>query len=167
MSDHQAIDIIKEAILLERRGKAFYQQVADQASDQDVRSFFELMADEERHHIEILEQQFKSYQASQTFSDLDALKTEHASKPHEVLTADIQNKIAAADFEAAAISAAVLLEERAVALYSQRAQSADDPKEKALYEWLTRWEQGHLSFLAKLDKELKKEIWHSQDFWPF
>ena len=167
MSVHHAIDIIKEAILLERRGKAFYQQVADQARDEDVKSFFEMMANEEHHHIEILEKQFKSYQDSQTFSDLKALKTQHASKPHEVLNTEIQRKIAAADFEAAAISAAVLLEERAVALYSQRAETTDDPKESALYAWLTRWEQGHLSFLAKLDKEIKEEIWHSQDFWPF
>lgn len=167
MSAHHAIDIIKEAILLERRGKAFYQQVADQARDQDVQSFFEMMANEERHHIEILEKQFKSYQAHQAFSDLDTLKTEDLSKPHEVLSTDIQKKIAAADFEAAAVSAAVLLEERAVALYSKRAESTQDPKEKALYEWLARWEQGHLSFLAKLDKEIKEEIWHSQDFWPF
>ena len=167
MSALQAIDIIKEAILLERRGKAFYQQVADQARDQDVQSFFELMADEESHHIEILEKQFKSYKDCQQFSDLDELETTHPTQPQEVLTAEIQQKIAAADFEAAAISAAVLLEERAIALYGQRAQSTDDPKEKALYQWLTQWEQGHLSFLAKLDKEIKEAIWHNQDFWPF
>lgn len=164
MSSLQPKDIIKEAILLERRGFAFYQQVAKQASDEAVKTFFEMMATEEAHHIEILEQQFRSYERHQAFSDIDESDTTQAEA---ILTADIQKKIGAADFEAAAISAAVLLEERAVALYGQRAQASDDPKEKALYQWLVRWEQGHLSFLAKLDKEIKEAIWHQQDFWPF
>ncbi len=167
MTSQQPIDIIKEAILLERRGKAFYAQVASQTRDQDVRNFFEMMAQEEAQHIKVLELQFKSYEQDQRFADFDEPDNNPADQTQGILTAAIEQKISAADFEAAAISAAILMEERAVAIYGRQAQSANDPKEKALYEWLVRWEQSHLSFLAKLEKEIKEAVWHQQDFWPF
>jgi rubrerythrin len=167
MSALDSMDIIKEAILLERRGKAFYQQVADQARDEEVKAFFALMAQEEALHIGVLEKQFTFFARHQQFSDVDGRGTTQASNAQGILTTAIQQKIAAADFEAAAISAAMMMEERAVTLYSGRALSADDPKEKALYQWLAQWEQGHLSFLAQIDKEIKEAIWHTQEFWPF
>ena len=47
MSASQALNILKEAILLERRGKAFYNKVAEQAADPSVKEFFEIMAKED------------------------------------------------------------------------------------------------------------------------
>ena len=38
-----ALDILKEAILLEWRGRAFYRKVADQTQNEAVREFFETM----------------------------------------------------------------------------------------------------------------------------
>ncbi|MEK6195467.1 MAG: rubrerythrin, partial [Deltaproteobacteria bacterium] len=70
-------------------------------------------------------------------------------------------------FESAAISAAMGMEERAITLYSGRAEEADDPEEKALYEWLAEWETEHLEYLARIDKEVTETIWHDNSFWPF
>ena len=87
--------------------------------------------------------------------------------PDFILSAEGKQEIAAADFEAAAISAAMLMEERAVQFYSGRAVEASDCNEKALFAWLSRWEQGHLSFLNDLDREIKAAIWEDNQFWPF
>ena len=84
-----------------------------------------------------------------------------------VLTQDLVEAMQAADFEAAAVSAAVAMEKNAIKLYSTRAAEATDPDEKALYEWLTRWEKSHLSFLAELESELTQKVWFDQNFWPF
>ena len=59
------------------------------------------------------------------------------------------------------------MEERAVALYSERADAAEDPSERTLYQWLADWERSHLSFLAQLDKEVREAIWNDNQFWPF
>ena len=67
-------------------------------------------------------------------------------------------EIAAADYEAAAISAAMSMEEKAIQLYSERAAEAQDSNEKALYEWLARWETQHLKFLSDIDRELKEQV---------
>ena len=166
MSD-TALDILKEAILLERRGRAFYQQVAAQAQNEAVREFFETMVAEENHHMEILGQQLKSYRTHQAFASLAAADAQGQPLPDLVLSDEVKKQIAGADFEAAAISAAMLMEERAVKLYGDRAQATGDEQEKALYQWLADWEKGHLSFLADLDKELKAAIWEDNQFWPF
>ena len=162
-----ALDILKEAILLERRGRAFYQKVADQAQNEAVREFFETMVAEENHHMHILTEQLKSYQSGQAFAALSEEDAQSQPLPDMVLSEEVKKQIAAADFEAAAISAAMLMEERAVRLYGDRAAATGDDQEKALYQWLTDWEKGHLAFLSNLDQELKTAIWNDNQFWPF
>ncbi|MCK7507656.1 MAG: hypothetical protein MZV70_28840 [Desulfobacterales bacterium] len=57
--------------------------------------------------------------------------------------------MSAADFEAAAVAAAMSMEKNAIEIYSRRAAEAQDPDEKALYDWLAKWETAHLDFLAE------------------
>jgi rubrerythrin len=160
------LEILKEALLLERRGNAFYNKVAGQAQSETVRSFFKTMADEELRHMAILEEQFKAYSEKQQFADVDVLLLGETAMADAVLTDDLKAEIAAAGFEAAAISAAMLMEEQAISLYADRARGASDPNEKALYRWLAEWEHGHLNFLARMDREIKAEIWEDNHFWP-
>ena len=67
MRDNTTLDILKSALLLEKKGKAFYQNVADKSDTPSVKQFFSFMAGEEEKHVEMLSQQFKSYQANGTF----------------------------------------------------------------------------------------------------
>jgi rubrerythrin len=165
---HQTpIDILKEAILLERRGHAFYNKVAEQSDDPDLKAFFRTMAQEEVRHIEILEGQFAAYAQNRQFLPIPEEDRKASPVAPSVLTREVQEKMTAANFEAAAISAAMLMEEKAVALYSHRADATRDPAEEALYRWLADWERSHLSFLAQLDKELREAIWNDNQFWPF
>lgn len=166
MSTQLPLEILKEALLLERRGNAFYKKVAGQSQSETVRSFFKTMADEELSHMAILEEQFKTYSEKQQFADVDPQSLGKTVVADAVLTDSLKADIAAAGFEAAAISAAMLMEEQAINLYADRARGASDPNEKALYRWLAEWEHGHLSFLAKMDREIKAEIWEDNHFWP-
>ena len=166
MPGTNTIDILKSAILLEKRGRSFYGQVAAQASHAEVKRFFELMADEEADHIRILTEQFQSYQDTKHFAPL-AAPGDTAGIAAKVLTGDLTAAITAADYEAAAISAAMALEKNAVRLYADRAADTTDPDERALYDWLSRWEQSHLQFLADIDHDITERIWHDHHFWSF
>jgi rubrerythrin len=44
-------DILKEAILLEHRGRAFYSEVAARTDSEAVKRIFTIIADEEQEHI--------------------------------------------------------------------------------------------------------------------
>jgi rubrerythrin len=85
----------------------------------------------------------------------------------EILTEQIKKEISAASFEAAAISAAIDFENRAIEIYSKRAEEATDLNEKALYQMLADWEKTHHHLLHKLNEDLKEQIWNDNNFWPF
>ena len=63
----KAVEVLKTAILLERRGKAFYTQTARQTESKSAKKIFEMMAEEEDSHIEYLVRQFKNYQLHHNF----------------------------------------------------------------------------------------------------
>jgi rubrerythrin len=167
MSEDRATEILKNAILLEKRGQAFYAKVAQQAAGEAVKKFFTLMAEEEVSHVKMLSEQFKSYRTNKKFKPAAYHDQGEFKTASDILTKDLKKQISAADYEAAAIAAAMSMEKNAIQIYSRRAAEAQDPDEKALYDWLAKWETAHLNFLAKLDKELTEEIWHDNQFWPF
>ncbi len=161
-------DILKEAILLEKRGKAFYTTVAQQSQSQAARKIFTMMAEEEDEHIKFLSKQFKAYANDQKFLKPDP----HEEDPNDdtamqILSDEIKKEISAASFEAAAISAAMDFETRAVKIYSDRAGEATDPMEKDTYQMLAEWESGHHKLLYRLNEDLKEQVWNDNSFWPF
>ena len=166
MGKNSTLDILKQAILLEKRGKAFYQNVAEKTENSAAREVFKMMTAEEQKHINTLSEQFRAYRKKEKFIP-GSYDSESSSVASKVLTEEIKEKISAAGFEAAAISAAILMEERAVKLYSEGMKNTSDPEAKALFEWLTRWEREHLSLLLDIDKSLKEKIWFDNKFWPF
>lgn len=163
----QALDILKQAILMERRGNALYRKVADQARNSEVRDFFEMMAREEETHMEVLSEQLKIYSTDNKFGPMDHTSDMNSDIISKLFTEDIITKIRSAGFEAAAISAALSMEERAEKIYRDRAKATDDPEEKKLYQWLAEWEQAHLKALSKMDRMLTEKIWNDNHFWPF
>ncbi len=161
------VDVLKEALLLEKRGYAFYKKTAGQVKDEATREFFELMAEEEKDHIQLLTEQLRSYQSGNKFTQTSYDEPGKSRIAELVLTRQLQDRISAADFEAAAISAAMLMEERAIQLYRERANATDDAAEKELYNWLADWERSHLNYLAGIDQALKEKVWNDNAFWPF
>jgi len=166
MSKANPLDILKSALLLEIRGQAFYKKAAQQAESQAVKDFFETMASEEVHHIEILSKQYKTVKADGQFS-APAIEGTPTNVAEAVLADSLKKRISAAGFESAAISAAMGMEERAIKLYAGRAEETDDPQEKALYKWLAQWEGQHLAYLSRIDREVTETIWNDNNFWPF
>ena len=165
MSQGRALDIIKGAILLERKGKTFYEATARSTRSDAVREIFETMAAEEEKHIDILSKHYESLVLAGKLSDLKYdVKPQNIST--SVLTKKVREQITAASYEAAAITAAMAMEDTAVKFYSEQAQTTTNPLEKELFDWLANWEKTHLQFLSDLDNELKESIWYDNQFWP-
>jgi len=166
MKPDTALDILKSALLLERRGKAFYEKVAEQAEDEAVRAFFALMAREEEEHIAVLSEQYRAYQSHGAFSPRPDGLQPSADLSSSVLGQRLIQTISAAGFEAAAVAAALSMERSAIRVYAERAESAQDPEERELYRWLADWEAEHLAFLGRVDRELTESAWNDNRFWP-
>jgi len=166
MTPDTTVDILKQALLLEQRGRAFYAKVAEQTSRPAVREFFALMAAEEDTHIEVLSRQFRAVRKQGAFGAGHPDHTPSPALASSVLSTRVKSEIEAADFEAAAIAAALSMERNAVNAYTERARDATDPEEQALYRWLAAWETEHLEFLARIDRELVEAVWNDNHFWP-
>lgn len=166
MAETKEIEVLKTALLLEQRGRAFYQRVSEDSENRAVSALFAIMAEEEGKHIEVLSKQFATFSAKGEFLDPEP-QEDARSAVEEVLSSDIRGQISAAGYEAAAISAAIEMEKRAVSVYSSRAEASNDPREQKLYGWLARWETGHLKFLVEINDDLLEDVWYESGFWPF
>lgn len=167
METQKALEILKMAILMEKRGHAFYAKVAEQTPEPEIKHIFLTMADEETQHVKFLAEQYISYEKTHTFKKVDLPDLANEGFASLILTEEMKNMVSSAGFEAAAISAAIDFEKKAVEVYSKQAADATDPNEKALYRWLAEWEGGHLKILSDMDNELKEKIWNDNQFWPF
>lgn len=164
MSENKTLEIIKKAILLEHRGKALYESVSPETACGEFRELFGMLAEEEKKHIDVLNQQFKALTKGQPF-DVQVLVKPQGDTPDEVLTEKIIKGISAAGYEAALIAAALDFE-KAVEFYSLQIDLAETDEEKQLFRWLTEWEKGHMTMLAKIDREIMESIWYDNNFWP-
>jgi rubrerythrin len=167
MENSKAIEILKKAILMEKRGFSFYSNIAEKTDSPDVKKIFEIMAKEEVYHIQFLSEQFSSYMKNKTFIKGDYKVQDEDSIAKMILSKDIKKQINAASFESAAISAAIDFETRAVEVYSKAAEETSDVNEKELYMMLANWERTHYKILFELDKDLKEAIWDDNSFWPY
>ncbi len=167
MAPSNALNILKNAIFMERQGKYLYETARDKACDRAVKEFFQDLADEETDHIAILEKQFKSFTETGKFAAGGYETDGGATTAPDILNPAVKEKINAAGFEATAITAAIGFEERAVDLYGLRAAEAEDPEEKSLYTWLAAWERTHLKKLLALQESLMEKVWEDNAFWPF
>ncbi len=155
-------DVLKGAILLEERGRAFYEHAARSAQSPGVREVFTILAQEEMRHKEYLAQFLAELWRT---GKIGTSRPEPVEVASAVLTEAVKKEIEAAGFEAAAIYAGMALEERAVAFYTEQAKSAP-PGLAELYASLARWEQTHLDLLAAMDEDLRQRIWYERGFWP-
>ena len=62
MDQNTTLEILKQGILLEKRGKVFYASAAESSRDPDVKNIFQIMADEENEHIKFLEEQYLHFE---------------------------------------------------------------------------------------------------------
>ncbi len=160
-------DILKTAILLEHRGKAFYMTAARETKSEAVCSFFTRMAEEENVHIEFLSRQFSEFIKNGKFAKNAMESPANDPETAFILSEKIKKEISAAGFEAAAISAAIDFENRAIDVYQERANNAVDPNEKEMYQTLADWERTHFDMLNSIDEDLRHQIWQDNNFWPF
>lgn len=165
MSTQNVLDILKSAILMEKRGKAFFESVAAQTQKEAVKEIFENMAEEEAGHIRFLSEHYKNIVKTGKFSPVEQPKEEDISQ--EIITAKIREQVESASYEASAIHAAMLFEQQAVDFYSKSAEEATDPEAKEILNWLATWEKTHLTMLKKIDEDLKMKVWNDNSFWPF
>lgn len=165
MAENKTVDILKNAILLEVKGMKLYAAVAEKTDSAALKEIFNMLVKEEQSHEQLLRKQLSLVSKGQPF-DASGLDDIDVPQVDPILTGKIKDEISAASYEAAAISAALEFEKNAVKNYGQKETAASSDEEKKLFNWLVKWETEHMQMLARLEDDLKEQIWYDNNFWP-
>jgi len=162
---NRTLEALKGAILLEKRGQVLYISVSEKSKSPAVKEIFTTMAEEEKKHEKILGMHYSSLVSTGKLAVISKLGQveDHIG---EMLTEKVRSEIEAAGYEAAAISAAIALEKEAESFYGKKRDEAESDVERELFDWLAKWEHGHLELLASMDRALMEDIWFQNNFWP-
>jgi len=165
MAEMKTVDILKNAILLEVKGRKLYEAVAEKTGSDALKEIFNMLVKEEQGHEELLRKQLVLVSNGKQFN-AEGLDDIDVPIVDPILTGKIKDEISAASYEAAAISAALEFEKNAVKNYGEKETAASSPDEKKLFGWLVKWETEHMQMLARLEDDLKEQIWYDNNFWP-
>ncbi len=122
MDKSNTLTILKHAFLMEQKGKSLYLKAMEHTQNEEMKSFFKDLADDEQEHMDILGKQFKSYMNSGKFIAGGFENNASVESAPDILSEDLKGRINAAGFEATAITAAIYFEQKAVQMYADRAK---------------------------------------------
>ncbi len=142
--------IISMAIGNEIVSYKFYKGVCDKTRDDNLKSIFFEMAEEEKKHKDILEGFLSGAKPLQFAEATDYKVAETVDKP----------KLSLNMKPADAIALAMKEEEEAMRMYQGLADSSTDPEQKEMFLALSRMEKGHKAKLEDMYTSIAfPEVW--------
>jgi rubrerythrin len=155
MSDNRVqrlLNVLRDAMELERRGHAFYLQAAESTTAPRGKSTFLTLARDELDHLNLLDEAFRSLLRDGTMPRMPEPSDAAPSAPPKRPTVFPSPKEAAQEIrvtagEVDALKRGMEAEQDSIALYSQELARAETEDEKQLFGSLVAVEQGHLTIL--------------------
>jgi len=160
------LEALKTAIVTELRGLEIYQAAAEKATDPAARQMFEKLADDERHHKEFLERNFRSILEQGTWAIPATPETLSPLEDSDIITPEFLKRVKGGSFEMGVVAAGSLLELTAVNFYAKAAKECPDEESAKVFRFLSEWEADHLKMLHELEERLKDEYFASIGFSP-
>ncbi|MBC7195605.1 MAG: ferritin-like domain-containing protein, partial [Caldisericia bacterium] len=125
MNENKILEILKNALLLEYRGRAFYRRAKEESKVEEVKNIFDLMEREEEKHIVFLNKEFKSFQNSGKLTVPENFSIDFKPAEEKIFNA-LKEKIEMSDYESMAIYMAITFEKEAVNFYDDKARKTED-----------------------------------------
>ena len=146
-----ALEALCQAIRLEQDGYKFYAEAAERTADPRGREMFLSLADDEKLHLRIVEDQYEAVTSDEgwvSFPEAMACKPVDLDKPlfppeEEALEKAIDPKASDTD----ALLFALQIENESYELYRKAATETADPTGKEMYQYLATQERTHFEIL--------------------
>lgn len=150
----KVLESLNWGISSEIKSYVFYLEAARQSGRDDFRETLLHLAGEEKSHYQILERQHHSLITSeQWISYSDILKAEGLPEINEDMARthrELLDTVRNADGEREILDIAFALEKEAHEVFSRAAGQAVDPEEKKTFEYLARFEKGHMKIIQEM-----------------
>lgn len=150
----KVLDALNWGISSEIKSYVFYMEAAKKADDSEHQVTLLTLAAEEKEHYQVLERQHHSLITSEqwvTYNDIlnqEGLPEidESMTEKHQGLIDTVRN---AKDMKTV-LDIAFDLEKEANEVFSKAAEDTDDPEQKKSFEFLAKFERGHMNLIQKM-----------------
>jgi len=136
----------------------FYVEAARKVDEKKLRESLEFLAAEEKKHFQILERQYDSLVRSEKWiSTADVLKQEGLPDINEEMTAEhreLIDEVGRINSNREILEMALRLEEDARDTFADAADRIDVKEARETFEFLARFEEGHVQLIASFMEEL-------------
>ncbi len=135
-------DAVERAMKMETDAMKFYKEAAQKTSHPFGRRMFESLVKDEARHLRLLEEILKGLDIDPHVQCLGDVRTVFSDLKDQMM-----QRISASSDEKDAIKIALEMETEGYKYYKEVAEKAEDPKEKKLFEVLTKEEERHYQLL--------------------
>jgi rubrerythrin len=147
---NKELEILSQALKLEREGEQFYLQAAELTLDEKGRAMFLSLADDEVKHAEMVTRQLHALEGGGSYVLLPDLDVQGIDVDQRLFPPDRKSVEARLGLDPNMMDALHLALEREIQsrdLYAQAARQTDDPAGKQMYLWLVGAETTHFNLL--------------------
>lgn len=146
MEDKTVMEALKLAAHKEQDARKFYLESASRVMDACGREMFLSLADEEQHHLTMVQRTYESLVGGGgwiAFAEAAAVAEFEPLKARE----NLKRQVAESSTEADALLLAIQLENDSYDLYVQQAERVSDPAGRQMYRYLAQAERRHFDIL--------------------
>jgi rubrerythrin len=153
-------EAIKTAIQLEKDGRKFFQQAAQETSNELGKKMFQKLAADEVRHLVTFEKMFKTLADPETWREL--LKSGSPRERMPFFAEKVENRSPAekgAD-EVSALRQALEVERKAIDFFKRVSQEAHDPEASRIFQLIAEEEVSHYDLIqAQIDSVTNSGFW--------
>jgi len=159
VEDFSGFEVVRAAMEVEKRGRAFYSAMAARTDDAELQSLFVRLAQDEVEHLHRLEKLVAHYVRGAFWEDeetaLPYLQRFHDGEifPSEAL---LNAALGAPSPELAALTLAIRAEEGFAMFFQSAAERARSSEGREAFHWLAREEQSHAALLRERMERLDR-----------
>lgn len=152
IEEFSGFEVIRAAMEVEKRGRAFYASMAEKAFDAAVRAVFVHLAQDEVEHLRRLEELVEHYRSGAFWDDeettLPYLQRYHTA---EIFPTDarLQKALEGAVPDRTALLLAIEAEEAFADFFQAASSRARSAEGREAFHWLAREEQTHAALLRE------------------
>jgi len=149
--ENERINALKQALKMEKDGKAFYENALEKAENELAKKIFASLIKAEDRHIQKIKQLYDSLTETGQWPEVVLVRAQKETQDNIFLVAmaAIDKKTKGTLSEIETLKMAAKMEDEGMRYYQSKANSTEDPFEKKFYHLLVHEESDH--YISLLD----------------
>lgn len=153
-------EAIKTAIQLEKDGRQFFEQAAEDTNNELGKKMFQKLAADEVRHLVTFEKMFKTLADPETWRELLKSGAPRVRMPFFAEKAENRSPAERGAGEVSALRQALGVERKAIDFFKKVAQEAHDPEASRIFELIAEEEISHYDLIqAQIDSVTNAGFW--------